>query len=130
MKLFLVLLTDFVILGSYEIDLYKTNNESLNLNNYFFFNNVSSYIKRIIIICFNCTNENPTEIAIKDQRISFWIDREINFINLNFTGVDMNLNFNETLHKSCYFWRDGCCNNLNSCLMDKTYFVFHLVLFY
>lgn len=105
------LLSDFYTISSYEINILRKKNNAFfyqdEFNIFYLFKGLRENIRSLSISSY--IKERNSQIAVKDQNISFWIDQFVSFRNIKFTGIDINLDFNASLHRNCFFEKIECC---------------------
>ena len=96
-----------------------------------FFQNLNRNFKKISIVCLECKNKETdfAFISIKDKNISFIIQNNFFFEFITFSGKDLNLNFVESLHLSCYFEKEECCSLIECNYSNNSTYQNNLFLF-
>lgn len=116
-ELLIILLSEFNYITDKDFsELNTTQNSKLynsTLAHYFLFNftKIVKNIKIMPIECFenkNCSSR--MKIALKTEKFSFLVPSALVLKNIIFDGLDLNLNYVETLHANCIRTPGGCCN--------------------
>ena len=135
------LLGRFFTISSYELNqLYEKVSNYIDLipsekiKPLLFFQNLSRNLKQISVVCLECGNKETdfAFISIKDKNISFIIQNNFFFESITFSGKDLNLNFVESVHLSCYFEKEECCsliecNYSNDITYENNSFLFKIM---